>query len=68
MRNTALSTLILFFINFQDSEVSKMVCIAIVARLDLAERMQEVAVISRKSVLLFSFCKHFDEFREIDVT
>ena len=33
-RNASRSALILFLINLQDSEVSKMVCIAIVARLD----------------------------------
>ena len=33
-----------------------------------AHWMFQVASISRKSVLLFSFCKHFDEFREIDAT
>ena len=33
-RNTSRSTLILFLKNPQDSEVFKMVCIAIVARLD----------------------------------
>ena len=34
VRNTAHSALILFLVNPQDSEVFKMVCIAIVARLD----------------------------------
>ena len=45
VRNTARSALILVLVNPQDSEVSKMVCIAIVARLDPAQRMQEVALI-----------------------
>ena len=43
-----------------------MVCVAIVVRLGPAQGMQEVASISRKSVLLFSFYKHFDEFSEIN--
>ena len=57
VRNTSCSALILFLVTQIDFEVFKMVSFAIV-----------VTSISRKSVLLFSFCKHFDEFRAVYAT
>ena len=52
VRSNTNSTLILFFLNHQKSEVSKMVCFAIVACLDPALRRRIVAAISRNSGFL----------------
>ena len=55
-------------VNPQDSEVSEMVCIAIVARLDPAHWMFQVALISQNSSKCLQKLNKSTVFREIDAT
>ena len=60
--------LILFLLNYQKSEVFRMVCFGIIACLDPAHSRKTVAAISRNSGFFFSFGKHYPKFGGITAT